>query len=173
MALIDRTDAVSLADITTLGNAQLDLTDTQLRALTERTLSNYRSTEGFRSEPVEHYYGKVGYDPAGTTELWTFVRQFLALSAAWEQLGHTGILSMPEKADNDGWHGFLIQTRDYARFGQQMGHFVHHATTAGGQGDAVARTLALLTRIFGPYDNPAWADCPGCIIYGWCSSGTD
>jgi hypothetical protein len=173
VTLINQSDALPITDAITLGEAQITLDDTEFAALAERTLTNFQATTGFRSDAVEHYYGKVGYDTTGTQELFTFVRQFLALSAAWEQLGHPGILSMPEKADNDGWHGFIIQTRDYQAFADLMGHRVHHATTPSGQGDAVTLTLALLTRIFGPITNPAWADCPDCIIYGWCSSGTN
>lgn len=159
--------ALPIASVIRLG--ELDLEQLDDTALLEQARRNYANVEGFRSDAATHYYLKVGYTPQAADELFQLVLRFMALSAAWHQIGHPGILSLPERADLDGWHGFLIQTRDYATACGLIGTFVHHATTERAQGDGVARTLALLDRAFGPIGAPSWADCPGCVIYGWCS----
>jgi hypothetical protein len=173
MTLIDTPapSARPIGDVIAIGDA--DLGDLDDRAVVEQARTNYARIRDHHSDAFAHYLGKIGYGTDGAHELTQLVYRFLALSAAWQGLGHTDILSLPERADNDGWHGLLIQTRDYAAVCEKLGTFIHHATTDGAQGVAVARTLALLSRTFGDIDDPAWADCAGCVIYGWCSSGTD
>lgn len=175
MALIEQETSAQLpiADAIRLGDAELALEARDTDAVVELAREKYTLVQGFQSDAVAHFYRKLGYTETEATELFDFVLKFLALSAAAHELNRDEMLSMPERADNDGWHGFIIQTRDYAAACDQLGTFIHHATTARGQGEAVTRTLALMTRAFGPVTEPVWADCPGCIIYGWCSSGTD
>src|SRR5205807_1375993 len=119
-----------------------------LSELAGRAHVYYARIAGFQSEAVAHFYGKLGYDTEGTRELFDLVKYFLALSAAWRALGYPGHLSLPERVDNDGWHGFIIQTRDYARVGELLDGFMHHTTTPGMQDDAVTITMTALTEVF-------------------------
>lgn len=159
---------VPLDDAVAIGETELHDHD-NIGKLTTRTRELYTRIQGTCSDAAEHYYRKIGYSPTDAAELLDFVHRFLALCAAADELGYPHMLSLPDRADSDGWHGLLIQTRVYQNICERLGSFVHHSTTERAQGGAVTRTLALLTRTFGALGTPAWADCPGCIIYGWCS----
>lgn len=82
-----------------------------------------------------------------------------------------------------GWHTFILYTKPYARFCQEIaGHFIHHNPTDEegvdyGTGN-IARTVAALKQHGVVVDEPLWAntghDCDGsCDASGTCGDGGD
>lgn len=154
------------------GRKRLDDLGIDLTALATAALANYARVADFSSTNALHYYGKLGYDEAAASSLHELIKRYVALAAAWKSLGLPGYLSLPERVDSDGWHGFIIQTRDYQALSDRLGQFVHHATTEAPQDDAVTVTFAAMAAVYGLLSPDLWEDCPGCIIYGWCSSSS-
>ncbi len=114
-------------------------------------LSPWRTThdEDFTSTGALHYYGKLGYDEDSARALHELIKRYNTFAAAWNSLSVPGYLSLPERIDSDGWHGFIIQTFDYQALSDRLGQFVHHATTEAAQDDAVTVTFAAMVEVFG------------------------
>lgn len=159
-------------DVIAEGRRELAALGVDVPALRERTLNAYDRIKSFDSIDARHYYEKIGYSSDRASDLLGLIKRFLALNEAWYSSGQTTFLSLPERVDSDGWHGLIIQTRDYARLSNQLGRFVHHATTEGAQDAAVTLTMAAMCEVFGLFAPELWEDCPGCIVYGWCSSSS-
>ncbi|MEV6899773.1 hypothetical protein [Amycolatopsis sp. NPDC051372] len=62
--------------------------------------------------------------------------------------GNSGGLLAPSEQVDLGWHAFLLYTRDYALFCDQVaGRFIHHVPTEPGDPDATGETArAVLSR---------------------------
>jgi hypothetical protein len=164
---------ITLEDALAAGQARLASMKIDMSTLGSLTLAKFEAIRDFQSDATVHFYQKTGYSAADAADLFGLVKRFLALSVAWRELGHPGFLSLPDRLDIDGWHGFIIQTRDYRSAGELLGRFVHHSTTDGPQGDHVTITMAILFSIFGEFAPQIWADCPDCIVHGWCSDCDD
>lgn len=123
--------------------------------------------------PLAHFYRKSGLEGDLVERTYDTVRGTLALFAAWDDQRPGGFLSLPDRLDLVGWHGFILQTREYAEFCQMMGRFAHHATTEGGQAASSLLTMALYEHVFGKIDAPVWEDAPGSVVFGWCSCTND
>ncbi len=121
--------------------------------------------------PLAHFYRKSGLEGDLAERTFVTVKNILALFAAWNEQRTGSFLSLPDRLDLVGWHGFILQTHEYAEFCRVMGHFVHHATTEGGQPTSSLLTMALYEYIFGNLDAPIWEDAPGSVIFGWCGDG--
>lgn len=154
------------------GRLELTALGIDIERLRRDTHEFYDKIKDFDSEDARHYYQKKGYTASDSQDLLGLIKRFLALNAAWYGSGQHTFLSLPDRVDSDGWHGLIIQTRDYERISALLGRFVHHATTEGAQDAAVTLTMAAMTEIFGVFAPELWEDCPGCIIYGWCSSSS-
>jgi hypothetical protein len=71
-----------------------------------------------------------------------------------------------------GWHTFILHTRDYQEFCQEIaGRFIHHEPVDQGELDyrsSTARTVAAMEDARIPVDYPLWSTLDG----AWCSGGT-
>jgi hypothetical protein len=129
-------------------------------------------------ESVSHFYRKSGLNADMSERTFATMSRTLCLFAAWqdhrEGVGH---LSLPDRFDLVAWHGFLIQTPQYAGFMDLLGRFVHHETLGTGQEAPSLLTIALFEQTFGFIDEQVWADgiADGIpyITYGWCSVCND
>lgn len=170
-AVQEEKQTITIEDALQIGRDHLADMKIDMASLGGLTLTKFEAIKDFQSEGAAHYYRKVGYSETDANNLFGLVKRFLALSVAWQELRCPSYLSLPDRADIDGWHGFIIQTKDYQVIGEILGRFIHHTTTEGAQGEHVAITMAAITSIFGNVAPQIWADCPDCVVYGWCSDG--
>ena len=124
-------------------------------------------------EAVRHFYRKSGLTGDLAERTYQTVRNILALFAAWAEHKHDSSLGLPDRLDLVGWHGFILQTREYADFCNKLGYFARHATTEGGQASSSLLTMALFDHVFGEINVSIWQDTPGFVIFGWCSCDND
>jgi hypothetical protein len=90
------------------------------------------------------------------------MRQALAFLLACARNPDTPLT--PSKAVDEGWHAFVLHTREYADFCRQVaGHFIHHAPDDpdGERPDTAARTemtVEVMRRTGLPVDDALWSE---------------
>jgi len=119
---------------------------------------------------VYHFYTKVGRDGKLALDTWETIKKCMSLFAGWNLIQGPGFLSMTDKLDLEGWHGLMIQTKEWSDFQRKLGATIEHATTLAPTGTAVFLTIGLYEHVFGTPIPEVWCDGPGIIIEGWCSS---
>jgi len=87
------------------------------------------------------------------------VKKFLIVCA--QQRAGAGLA--PSRRVDEMWHSFILFTRDYMRFCDLLGGYIHHIPTrASGHGDIMPRkyasTLAALAATFGTINIHWWED---------------
>jgi hypothetical protein len=71
---------------------------------------------------IRRYQDKLGLDEAAARLLWEDTKKFLYLAGI-----NPGAGLAPTQALDDGWHEFLMYTKQYTDFGQTyFGRFLHH-----------------------------------------------
>jgi hypothetical protein len=94
---------------------------------------------------------RLGYSDDEARKAWTELLRFLIVCGQAD-----GSLA-PSKRIDEVWHEVILHTRDYAALCTALcGHFIHHTPTAEPDPEAYTRTLALLTRAFGPLNDVYW-----------------
>lgn len=74
-----------------------------------------------RHRIIERLHKDCGYETDVATEVLDGTLGFLRMAASTE-----GGFSPSEMVD-DGWHTFLLYTREYHSFCEQLGKFIHHS----------------------------------------------
>lgn len=108
---------------------------------------------------VERIAGALGVDAREAELLFLETKRFIWLCSFSEHV------LVPSPTIDEGWHAFVLHTRDYAAFCEQyLDRFVHHqphtkadrkARADGGA--AYRRTLALAREVFGSVLSDHWA----------------
>ncbi|WP_133908801.1 glycine-rich domain-containing protein [Actinophytocola oryzae] len=143
------------------------MTSTVTERLTGRSLVSERLFERL----VARLVSDEGHSPDFAGRVMDQALAFLGTSAV-----HRGEPLSPSRAVDDGWHMFVLHTRDYREFCRRIaGRFIDHVPTGGppgGSGEwasAVRRTVAAMRRAGYQVDDVLWfsaADCTGC--HGGC-----
>lgn len=124
-------------------------------------------------EVVARFEHVLGLSHEDATQLFTDVKQFLYVCNMQP--------SRPTIAIDEGWHEFVLYTRDYREFCMTMfGRVIEHepdsyfAEPAQGTKDQMVAMVSIATQAFGEL-SPNWrcatADCGGCSSCSSCSSG--
>lgn len=137
--------------------------------------------ESYRNEKVLYrFQTKLSLDVGQAEMLFKDTKRFLYLCSCYR---HRGPLS-PTAAIDNGWHEFLMFTRDYQEFCEQyFGKFLHHcpfvpwiAEKPGG----IYRTYCLAREIFGTELSANWmlaemcadaVEASNCSCGGSCGGG--
>jgi hypothetical protein len=122
--------------------------------LSHRARSHYERIEDFHSAGALDYYVAQGYGEQQAGELFDLVKKYLATSAAWASMEIPYHLQLPIRLESHGWHGFILQTRDYAGFARRLSTVIHHETRPQ-HGGVDAKPV--ISYVFGPSD-PQWWD---------------
>lgn len=117
---------------------------------------------------AERFQEKLGLNEKDATELFADTKRFLFLCGT-----NKGQFAPPPQVD-EGWHHFMLFTKDYEAFCQHyFGRFLHHSPKTRedkkkGDREIVPRTLMVAKGIFGPtlsvnwvYAKTAEGDCEG------------
>jgi hypothetical protein len=87
-------------------------------------------------------------------------KKFLVLSA-----GNPTVSYSPSKLVDEMWHSFILHTRDYLAFCQELGYFMHHIPSRKPMLKNYSRTKRDLQKRFGTLNEKFWsndsADCGG------------
>lgn len=71
----------------------------------------------------------------------------------------------PSKSVDAMWHQFMLHSRDYFRFCNLIGGYIHHQPSEGPQPECYARTLEDMPKLFNQVNLTYWgekeADCDG------------
>lgn len=72
----------------------------------------------------------------------------------------------PSKKVDEMWHQFILHSRDYFRFCDLVGGYIHHQPSQSRQHQGYTKTLEELRTIFGEINADYWgekvADCSSC-----------
>lgn len=121
---------------------------------------------GYKNDSlVRRFQHKLGLSQKEAQMLLDDVKRFLYLCATEEKR------IVPPGMVDEGWHSFILFTKDYANFCQRyFGKFIHHQpwTTKSitkGQTALVAQTKTIIRRVFGKMPSKFWvfkAECSIC-----------
>ncbi len=79
---------------------------------------------------------------------------------------------VPSKYVDEGWHEFVLCTRDYANFCEsEFGAYIHHEPTEGADEDAYERTRQALLAQNGELNEAFWPPLSAGSCNGTCQSG--
>ena len=105
---------------------------------------------------VLRYQNKLGLDQQQARQLFEDTKRFLFLAGTvpgkWS----------PTKAIDEGWHAFLLFTKDYAQFCQRFfGRFIHHEphrmANPNRTGSSATKTRDAARTLFGDVLSPNWS----------------
>lgn len=119
-------------------------TITPTKAVSINAIMTYR-----HAGMIERFQDKLDLSISDATLLFDDVKRFLYLCAITE--GHLA----PTKQIDEGWHHFILHTKDYAQFCERhFGRMIHHTPFTREQrktsdGSGLTRTVAEARRIFG------------------------
>ena len=119
-------------------------------------------------ELIRRLEEKLGLSEERARELFEDVKKFLFICGTCDPPN-----APPRRIDN-GWHEFILFTKDYSSFCHRFfGRFIHHtpvSSTNAHKGDrASTRTVALAEQIFGDWLSANWqlaADADPCDACG-------
>ncbi len=99
-------------------------------------------------------------------QFFTEVLRFLSLCQR-----RPGEAFVPSKAVDEGWHEFVLCTREYTTHCQEYGGYVHHDPTDQPDLGGYQRTRTALIEEFGDVDARFWPDLSAGSCTGSCESG--
>lgn len=126
---------------------------------TRRILSTLEQIEAYQLPAlVDRLEKKLNLTRAAAQQLFEDTKKFLYLAAL-----HVEPVA-PSAEIDEGWHAFILFTREYEQFCKQyFGFFVHHAPTVSGHTTRALHARLLAEQIFGDNLSSNWgviaADC--------------
>ncbi len=116
------------------------------------------------------YARKMNLSQAQAYEHWIELMRFLAICAA------TPRPCTPSNKLDQLWHEFILFTKDYAVFCQEiLGVYVHHIPSNCPEVERYRETLTIMEQAYGPINEQLWprdihhaADCSGDTCTDYC-----
>lgn len=125
--------------------------------------AKYRPAIGFQPSRllIRRFVEEYKVTDSEAAECFEETKKFLILCSL-----RSGSALSPSKWIDRMWHRFLLHTREYAAFCQQLGGFVHHQPAEAPQPGQVERTCTAMVDLYGSIDERFWAsssaDCSSC-----------
>jgi hypothetical protein len=112
---------------------------------------------------IDRFCKEQGIDKLEANDQFDQTKKFLALCARNRSAG-----LVPSKKIDAMWHAFLLNTRDYFRFCDLVGGYIHHQPSESSKPEGYTETVKLFRETFGELDARFWtekfpegADCSG------------
>lgn len=107
---------------------------------------------------IQRFCSEHQVSEAEARERFQETKKFLVLCSTDRAAGFS-----PSKKVDAMWHQFILHSRDYFRFCELVGGYIHHQPSERRQPEGYAKTLSALRSLFGEPNSAYWdekiADC--------------
>src|ERR1041385_3414014 len=118
---------------------------------------------------IEKFCREHKVSEAKARERFEETKKFLVVCASDRSVNFS-----PNEAVDMMWHAFILCSRDYFRFCELVGGYIHHQPSERHEHERYINTLSALRRTFGKVNGFVWeekvADCSSCGMCSACSN---